>query len=93
MKTIIQYFFMLLFVFVLSISAKAQMVGPSETRKQAETAIKAEQKREKGRKKREERVASQEITQLDQQSKYKDVVRKKERLLLKPVFVSKERRY
>ncbi|MFY9310126.1 MAG: hypothetical protein WAQ28_13855 [Bacteroidia bacterium] len=77
---------------VVSTASQAQVKGPSETKKQAETEIQAEQKKEKAKKRRYEKIADVEIAQLEQKPKYKRTVKKKERLLLKPVIVSKERK-
>lgn len=77
---------------IVSLVSQAQVKGPEETKKQAETEKKSEQKKEKERKRRYGKVADSEIAQLEQKPKYKRTVRKKERLLLKPVVVSKERK-
>lgn len=50
----------LIFFLILSLSAKAQIKGPTETKKQAEIQIKEEQKKEKQRQ-REEKMARKEI--------------------------------
>lgn len=93
MRTIVKKFWLTFTtLIVFSISAQAQVKGPSETKKQAETEIRTEQKREKERKRRSEKVASEEISELNTSPKYKKIVRKKEKQLLKPVVVTKERK-
>ena len=77
---------------VLSITSHAQVRGPSETKKQAEAEIKSEQKKQKEKRRRYEKVADTEIAELEQKPKYKRITRKRERLLLKPVTVTKERK-
>lgn len=93
MKTTVKkIWFTLIALFIISASAEAQIKGPSETRKQAEKEIYAEQKKAKARKARRDKAANQEISDLNTDPRYKKVVRKRERLLLKPIVVSKERK-
>jgi len=61
MKNIFKkYWIAVVFLFVLSFPARAQMESPAETRKQAKAEIKAEQKKEKQRRK-EAKMAKNEI--------------------------------
>ncbi len=93
MKTNIKRMWLAFILFsVLSVTAHAQVKGASETRKQAEKERRSEQKKEKEKRRRFEKVADYEIAQLEQKPKYKRTTRKKERVLLKPVIVSKERK-
>jgi hypothetical protein len=91
MKAIIRYLVALALSLTFS-AAKAQLKGPAETNKQADVEIQSERKHEKDRQKRDEKAANQ-ISQLDQQPKYKKIVKKKERLLLKPIIVTKEHKH
>lgn len=76
---------MLVALFMLSTSAKGQVRTPSETKEQAETEVYKSQKGEKARQRRAEKANSQELSGVNQKPQYKKTVKKREKVLLKPI--------